>query len=74
MTAEAKQAKRAYQKAQRVRAKDGSRSRNTYPLTPEAREAQREYNRKWRQANRDKVQATLERFYLKHTAGTTGTT
>lgn len=34
-------------------------------MTPEAREAMRAYQRRWRKANPDKVKAANERYWLK---------
>lgn len=34
-------------------------------MTPEAKEAKRNYIRKWRKANPDKVRAANERYWLK---------
>ena len=65
MNAEAKRAKRDYQRAQRANTKAGTKSRTARELTPEAREAKRQYERAWRAANPDRVTATLERFYMK---------
>lgn len=68
MTEQALIAKRAYQKQRRQKAKAAGPARACSDLSPEAREAKRLYEKKWRAANPDKVTATRERFYIRQAA------
>lgn len=69
MTETAMKAKRAYQKERRAIAKTaGTPAGKVSTLTPEAREAKRQYEKRWRAANPEKIAANRERFYIRHAA------